>query len=501
MGLYRRMALALLAVGLVACGEGEGEGEGDAVATDTSSNIGSYSLYIPQALSSLPGEPFSNITAIPTNYGMGRIDINITDSTSTIGGSAQNLKLQPLDHLFAPSVGSGVNLLTSVWQNGWNAKEVEVTVIDDFETAHASKPGILTGPMNLTKVKSDATSTASANYEQILRHAPRPYRNTLSLSVLSHGDIVAGIAAGDEGVSPTFADASNSTQLTAFNILGANMSGACNLQPSTSTLTCDKLLFEQSAAVKSTVTYRLAPGIARGARLVTQPVVLGATTDTKQQWANISGAMTNSSKSSKVINLSLGANIPNNDLSLSDMLAVLDASPFTTAPDAVFTVAAGNATGNIGGPCNKNQSSTIFNGCNTVAVALTYQNPTKSTTLVVGALDSDGKAIAKYSNRAGLLAQRYLLAPGDSGYADTSNVGIAGTSFAAPRVAGAAAILRGMFPKLSAADIANALLLSADKDINGDGTPDFTGVNDTHGHGKLDLIRAINYLRGTLKLP
>lgn len=250
MGLYRRMALALLAVGLVACGEGEGEGESDAVATDTSNNIGSYSLYVPQALSILPGEPISNFTAIPTNYGLGRIDINITDSTSTIVGSAQNLKLQPLDHLSVPSVGSGVNLLSSVWQNGWNAKEVEVTVIDDFETALASKPGILTGPMTLTKVKSDATSTASANYEQILQHAPRPYRNTLGLSVLSHGDIVAGIAAGDEGVSPTFADATNSTQLTAFNILGTNISGICNLQPSTSTLTCDKLLFEQSAAVK-----------------------------------------------------------------------------------------------------------------------------------------------------------------------------------------------------------------------------------------------------------
>ena len=495
MGLYRRMALALLAVGLAACGEGEGES--DSVASDTTNNIGSYSLYVPQALSSLPGEPISNITAIPTNYGMGKIDINITDITSSTFGIALNLKLQPLDHLSVPSVGAGVNLSTSVWQNGWNAKEVEVTVIDDFATALTSKPGVLTGPMPLTKVKSDATSTASANYEQILRHAPRPYRNTLGLSVLSHGDIVAGIAAGDEGVSPTFADSASSTQLTAFNILGANISGACNLLPSTSTLTCDKLLFEQSAAVKSNVTYRLAPGIARSARLVTQPVVLGATNDTKQQWADISGAMTNASKSSKVINLSLGADIPNNELSLSEMLAVLDASPYTSAPDAVFTVAAGNN----GGPCNKNQSSTIFNGCNTVAVALTYQDPTKSTTLVVGALDSDGKAIAKYSTRAGLLAQRYLLAPGDSGYVDVNNVGIPGTSFAAPRVAGAAAILRGMFPKLSAADIASALLLSADKDINGDGTPDFTGVDATHGHGKLDLLRAINYLRGTLKLP
>jgi len=496
MGMYRRMALALLTVGLAACGEGEEES--DSVAPDTSTNnIGVFSLYVPQALSSLPGEPLSDVTAIPTNYGMGSINISITDYTTSTFGTAPNLKLQPLDHLSSPSVGTGVNLSTSVWQNGWNAKEVEVTVIDDFENALTTKPGVLTGPMTLTKVKSDAISTASANYEQILRHAPRPYRNTLGLSVLSHGDIVAGIAAGDEGVSPTFEDSTSSTQLTAFNFQGTNMSGACNLQPSTSTLTCDKLLFEQSAAVKSTLTYRLAPGIARSARLVTQPVALGATNDTKQQWADISGAMTNASKSSKVINLSLGADIPNNELSLSEMLAVLDASPFESPPDAVFTVAAGNNSG----PCNKSESKQVFNGCNTVAVNMAYRAPTKSSTLVVGALDSDGKAIAKYSNRAGLLAQRYLLAPGDSGYADTSNVGSAGTSFAAPRVAGAAAILRGMFPKLSAADIANALLLSADKDINGDGTPDFTGVDATHGHGKLDLMRAINYLRGTLKLP
>jgi subtilisin family serine protease len=357
--------------------------------------------------------------------------------------------------------------------------------------------------MTLTKVKSDTDgSSASATYKQILLHTPLPNRNTLGLSALSHGDIVAGIAAGDEGVSVE--STSDRNQITAVNTQGTNMTG-CKVQPSTSSLTCDKLLFAQSALVLSTVTYRLTPGIARNARLIIQPVILGANANAKQQWANISGAMTNASKTSKVINLSLGADIPDNELSVTEMLAVLDASPYTSAPDAVFTVAAGNN----GGPCNKNQMSTIFNGCNTIAVALTYQNPTKSSTLVVGALDSDGRAIAKYSTRAGLLAQRYLLAPGDSGYLETSTkgtaettfTGIAGTSFAAPRVAGAAAILRGMFPKLSAANIANALLLSADKDINGDGTPDFNGVSETYGHGKLDLQRAIDYLKGDLKVP
>jgi subtilisin family serine protease len=223
---------------------------------------------------------------------------------------------------------------------------------------------------------------------------------------------------------------------------------------------------------------------------------LDTNTSKTDQWADISGALANA-KTSKVINLSLGALITNYDLNVDEMLAVLDASPYTIAPDAVFTVAAGNG----GKSCNKSENKQIFNGCNSIAVALAYQAPTKSATLVVGALDSDGKGIASYSNSAGLLAQRYLLAPGDSGYLNASNEGFAGTSFAAPRVAGAAAILRGMYPNLSAADIANALLLSANKDIDNDGTPDFSGVHLVYGHGKLDLQRAINYLKGDLKLP
>jgi hypothetical protein len=493
MKLHPSLFLALLACMMSACGEGDGAG----TQTDTT-DIGGYSLTVPQALSTLPGVPVSNITSIPLDYGMGSININLSDTTSATSGLTTKLQLQPLTHLSAPSVGSGIDLSSSVWQKGWNATDVEVTVIDDFATPLTTQsPGVITGPVTLTKVKNDATSSATANYEQYFRHSPRPYRNTLGLSVMSHGDIVAGIAAGDENVTHAFGDTASGTQLSAFSDQDTNMTGTCTLLPSTSALTCDKLLFAQATAVKSTVTYRLAPGIARSARLVTQPVILGTTANTQQQWADISGAMTNASKSSKVLNLSLGANITNNDLSLSEMLAVLDASPYTTTPEAVFTVAAGNNSG----PCNKNQSSTTFNGCNAIAVALAYQSPTKSTTLVVGALDSDGKAMAKYSNRAGLLAQRYLLAPGNSGYLDTDNTGIAGTSFAAPRVAGAVAILRGMFPTLSAAEIANAVLLSANKDINDDGSPDFTGVSLVYGHGKLDLMRAINYLRGTLKLP
>ena len=505
MKLHRKMALALfqvaLVVGLTACGEGEGE---DNSASDTTNSIGLYTQTVPQAMGTAPGTPVALGSTDVPNYGHGSIQINISTSsadgasTTVTSGGANNIQLHPLSHLNAPSVGTGTLVSDAFWGKGWNGQDVAVTVIDDFITQLTTRlPGKLIDPLTMTRVKNDATGTATASYAQFFRYMARPYsyRNTLGVTLMTHGDIVAGIAAGDEEMTATFSDPANGYQLNAVNFNDAS-TPVCNKTPATSTLTCDNPLFTNATGVTSVVSYRLVPGIARGATLTTEHVNLDANTDSKQQWANISGAMLNA-KTSKVINLSLGALITNNDLSVDEMLAVLDDSPYTSAPDAVFTVAAGNDSG----PCNKSESKQVFNGCNTVAVALAYQAPTKNSTLVVGALDSDGKAIAKYSNRAGLLAQRYLLAPGDSGYTDARNVGIAGTSFAAPRVAGAAAILRGMYPRLSATNIANALLLSANKDINNDGTPDFTGVSLVYGHGKLDLQRAINYLKGDLKLP
>lgn len=66
-----------------------------------------------------------------------------------------------------------------------------------------------------------------------------------------------------------------------------------------------------------------------------------------------------------------------------------------------------------------------------------------------------------------------------------------GTSFAAPRVAGVAAIIKQKFPKLTSDQIATILLQSADKDMNNDGTPDFIGVDPIYGNGKLSLKNAL----------
>jgi hypothetical protein len=54
-----------------------------------------------------------------------------------------------------------------------------------------------------------------------------------------------------------------------------------------------------------------------------------------------------------------------------------------------------------------------------------------------------------------------------------------------------AAILKQKFPQLTSADIASVILESADKDMNNDGKPDFTGVDPIFGHGKLSLENAL----------
>ena len=129
-----------------------------------------------------------------------------------------------------------------------------------------------------------------------------------------------------------------------------------------------------------------------------------------------------------------------------------------------------------------------------MAMAMALQNTTTNSTIVVGALTGTGRSemIADYSTRPGDLASRFIYASGDTGFYGDAK----GTSFAAPRVAGVAAIIKQKFPKLTSGQIANIILDSADKDINNDGKPDFVitapAVSDPiYGRGKLSLKNAL----------
>ena len=99
----------------------------------------------------------------------------------------------------------------------------------------------------------------------------------------------------------------------------------------------------------------------------------------------------------------------------------------------------------------------------------------------VGSLNDAGTALADYSHSAGDMGEDFIVA-----HDDVLSAGdLAGTSFAAPRVSGAAALIRHKFPGLDGFQL-KELLLSTAEDI---GEP---GTDPIYGRGKLDLSNALS---------
>lgn len=158
--------------------------------------------------------------------------------------------------------------------------------------------------------------------------------------------------------------------------------------------------------------------------------------------------------------------------------------------DALFIFAAGNGGGN----CGDDYYVDVCNYHAAVTKGLRANGVEDGGALMwVGALNDAGTAMAGYSYHAGNLKNDFMVAhddvlsPGDA----------AGTSFAAPRVAGAAALLKHKFPNLNGADLKHILLYTAE-DMGEE------GVDDVYGYGKLDLSNAMspqNYLRPEDDVP
>lgn len=161
------------------------------------------------------------------------------------------------------------------------------------------------------------------------------------------------------------------------------------------------------------------------------------------------------------------------------------------AAGVIFVIAAGNAP---------QESAPYSPSANADPFALeALQSWANGQILIAGASNSLD-VISDFSNRAGTGASFYLLAPGESIYSTTVNRntgetthGIGdGTSFSAPLVAAAAALLIENFPSLSAAEVVE-ILLSTAFDIG------IVGVDGINGHGILDLEAALAPL-GTTSL-
>ena len=105
--------------------------------------------------------------------------------------------------------------------------------------------------------------------------------------------------------------------------------------------------------------------------------------------------------------------------------------------------------------------------------------------LNVIATDEDNR-IASFSNGCGDSKEWCLAAPGVNIIVPAVGGGrriVDGTSFAAPHVSGAAAVLKSAFPNLTAPQIV-ALLLATARDLGA------RGVDEVYGHGLLDLENA-----------
>jgi len=430
--------------------------------------VKTYSTLTPSSLTSYPSQGVASTTSAPTDFGLVKSVFAPSSSSFTIfdGYDGQWEPFGPKAHLIDVEVNSA-------WSDGWTGKGVNISVIDDF-TTNRSKYFSTTIPYIRKKTTTYTWGNFDANYSVAYKY----------FETTSHGHWVANIAGGDYASTPITENINYDVNSDAIVI------GSCNSRSTSqfhSAPACDTKYHNSwysysGENINVTRTRKLIPGIAGEALVTKNNVNLSSSQNPVKTVSDIQGHLKNSA-SYDVINLSLGSEVPTTGRTFNEVMATVEQTPLLSKSSAVITVAAGNG----GAPCSNDD----LGGCNAVAVALSFQDATKEATIVVGALTGSGlqENIATYSTRAGILANRFILAQGTIGFWDS----VAGTSFAAPRVAGVAAILKHKYPSLTAKQISDIILLSASKDINNDGLDDFTGISPIYGHGKLSLRRALSF--------
>tara|TARA_B110000503_G_scaffold70057_1_gene109073 strand:+ start:79 stop:1224 length:1146 start_codon:yes stop_codon:yes gene_type:complete len=149
-----------------------------------------------------------------------------------------------------------------------------------------------------------------------------------------------------------------------------------------------------------------------------------------------------------------------------------------TAGQGLYIYAAGNGAQYCG--------STAVADCNLYAAVTkgirdSGYSTAGSRLIWVGSLSDGVDTIASYSYGAGDLKYDFIVAHDDI----LASGDAAGTSFAAPRVSGAAALVKQKFPNLNSSQIKQVLLQTA-TDI---GAP---GVDDVYGYGKLNVVGSLS---------
>lgn len=186
------------------------------------------------------------------------------------------------------------------------------------------------------------------------------------------------------------------------------------------------------------------------------------------------------SSGAKVVNLSLGGGAASR--------SVLDAVARAARAGIVVVVSAGNGGDGSEPGIDPNQPDPF---------AASLLQAGGANVIIVGSVDANGQ-LSDFSNRAGSAAASYLTARGericcvyDNGRLFVENINgqqfvtvFSGTSFSAPQVSGAVALLAQAFPNLTGAQIVQILLDSA-RDAGAAGT------DALYGRGILDIARAL----------
>lgn len=170
-----------------------------------------------------------------------------------------------------------------------------------------------------------------------------------------------------------------------------------------------------------------------------------------------------------VINLSLGF-----DGFDATLLAAINNA---IANDVVVVAAAGNFRGNVDPDLAALSDEPLF--------PANFASLGAANVLAVGATDFSNE-IASFSHLAGDSIDQFVVAPGVNVLSTTNDGGTgtkSGTSMASPVVAGSAAVLRQMFPSLSATEIVS-LITSTSTDL-GD-----LSADQFFGQGLVDLAKA-----------
>ena len=157
------------------------------------------------------------------------------------------------------------------------------------------------------------------------------------------------------------------------------------------------------------------------------------------------------------------------------------------AAGRIMVAALGNC-GNGGDECSDNNEYDDGDGPSGAPASNVMDSGILGYAIAVGSLNSRGTGRAAHSNTCGPVAQYCLFAPGEAVNTTRNGGGfstVTGTSFAAPHVAGAAAVLWAAFPNKRGDQIVQRLLTTA--------TPlDGLTVSSTFGRGALDLGAAVS---------